>query len=77
MIERESGEFGAGEMVQSGKCWSHKHKVLTSDPQHPHKKQAIMARASNVGGVEMGVPGAHYSLTKLLSFKFKSPCLKK
>lgn len=77
MSERESGEFGAGEMVQSGKCCSHKHKVLTWDPRHPHKKQAIMARASNAGDVEMGIPGARSSLTKLLSSKFKSPCLKK
>lgn len=54
MSERESGEIGAGEMVQSGKCWSYKHKVLTSDPQHQHKKEVIMACASNTGDVETG-----------------------
>lgn len=36
--------------------------VLTSDPQHPHKKQAIMACASNAGDVETGESLVHIAV---------------
>lgn len=75
MSKRGSRGFGAGEMVQSAKYWPHTHKIPTSDPP----KRAIMACTSNAGDVVTGEPLGYTSdsLAKLLSSRFKKPCLKK